>query len=43
MARCTLCDVLSGETWPDLVTIAALVEMIEAELWPRWEVGHTQG
>lgn len=41
MARSTLYDVLSGETWPDLVTIAALEEALEVELWPRWGVGQT--
>lgn len=41
MARTTLYDVLSGETWPDLVTIAALEEELDVELWPRWAVGQT--
>jgi transcriptional regulator with XRE-family HTH domain len=43
VARSTLYDVLTGETWPDLVTIAALEEVLELELWPRWGVGRTSG
>ena len=42
MARTTLYDVVSGKTWPDLVTIAALEEALGIELWPRWAVGQTQ-
>ena len=41
MARTTLYDVLSGEKWPDLVTIIALEEALDVELWPRWGIGQT--
>lgn len=41
MARSTLYDLLSGETWPDLVSICALEEELDTALWPRWGVGET--
>lgn len=39
MARSTLYDIVSGETWPDIATIVALEELLEVQLWPRWEPG----
>jgi hypothetical protein len=41
MARTTLYDIVGGETWPDLVSIASLEEVLDVELWPRWGVGQT--
>lgn len=36
LARSTIYDLLSGETWPDLVTIGVLEDVLDAELLPRW-------
>lgn len=39
LARSTIYDLMSGETWPDLVTILALEEVLDSELLPRWPHG----
>lgn len=39
LARSTIYDLLTGETWPDLVTISVLEDVLDTELLPRWPRG----
>jgi F420-0:gamma-glutamyl ligase-like protein len=34
VARSTIYDLLSGSTWPDLVTVSKLEDSLETSLWP---------
>lgn len=35
IARSTVYDVMSGQTFPDLVTLAKLEELLQVRLWPE--------
>ena len=35
VARSTIYDIVSGTTWPDLVTVCKLEAALEEQLWPR--------
>ena len=35
LARSTIHDILTGRTWPDLVTLAKLEDHLDVRLWPR--------
>lgn len=39
IARSTIYDLLAGTTWPDVVTLAHLEDVLEVRLWP--ELGAT--
>jgi hypothetical protein len=34
IARSTLHDILTGRSWPDVVTLAKLENVLETRLWP---------
>ena len=34
VARFTIAKALSGEAWPDLLTIASLEKALDCDLWP---------
>lgn len=34
LERSTLYDLLSGQTWPDAITLAKLEEVLDTRLWP---------
>ncbi|MFE2541858.1 helix-turn-helix domain-containing protein [Actinacidiphila glaucinigra] len=38
VARYTITKALTGEAWPDLLTIANLERALEADLWPGRDV-----
>lgn len=36
IGRQTIYDVLRGRTWPDIVTIVQLQDVLDTVLWPAW-------
>lgn len=37
LARSTIYDIVSGETWPDVVSIVKLQDALNTRLWPPWK------